>query len=329
MPQAPDIFIEYAGWMKARIILTAAELDMFTLLDEKPLASEELARLLKADARAVTRILDCLVIFELLEKAGGRYTMSGKGAFFSSRHPESVLPMLLHMNNMWDNWSLLTETVQGRKNPGLKSVIDAKDEAVTKAFIGAMHVIGKGLSQEIAASYNADNFKQLLDIGGGSGTYTIAFLEQNKNMAAVIFDLPDVISLAAERLNAEGYRERVTLMAGDFYKDELPRECDLALLSAIIHQNSTQENLALYRKIYQALEPRGAVLIRDHIMDESRTSPPAGALFAINMLVHTTGGDTYTFREVKETLEQAGFKDVKLVRSGERMDCLVEGRKPR
>jgi len=192
-----------------------------------------------------------------------------------------------------------------------------------------MHVIGKSMSREIAAAYDASRYTRLLDIGGGSGTYTIAFLEKNPNMSGVIFDLPDVISLAAERLKAEGYLERVSLVAGDFYADELPKGCDLALLSAIIHQNSPQENLSFYRKIFRALEPGGAVLIRDHIMDESRTRPPAGALFAINMLVHTTGGDTHTFREVKETLEQAGFQDIKVARSGERMDCLVEGRKPR
>jgi SAM-dependent methyltransferase len=329
MPQPPDIFIEFAGWMKARIILSAAELDFFTLLDERPLTSEELAQSLKADARAVTRILDCLVIFELLIKKNGRYALTEQGSFFSSRHPESVLPMLLHMNNMWDNWAQLTETIRKGKNPNLKSVIDAKDESVTRAFIGAMHVIGRGLSQEIASSYDLSRFKRLLDLGGGSGTYSIAILERNSNMTAVIFDLPDVISLAVERLKDEGFLERVTLVAGDFYKDELPAECDLALLSAIIHQNSPQENLDLYKKIYRSLAPDGVLLIRDHVMDESRTKPPAGALFAINMLVCTSGGDTYTFNEIKNTLEQAGFKEVRLVRSGGRMDCLVEARKPR
>jgi len=329
MPHTPDIFTEYAGWMKARIILTAAELDIFTRLDGKPRIAEELALQLKADVRAITRILDCLIISGLLDKKNGRYELTEQGAYFSSRHSESALPMLLHMNNMWDNWSLLTKIVREGKNPGLKPVINAQDAGVTKAFIGAMHVIGRSLSREIAASYDAGGCKRLLDIGGGSGTYTIAFLEKNPRMSAVIFDLPDVLALAEERLKAEGFLERITLAAGNFYTDELPRGCDLALLSAIIHQNSPQENLALCRKIFEALEPGGRVLIRDHIMDESRTRPPAGALFAINMLVATAGGDTYMFGEVKETLEQAGFKDVKLVRSGERMDCLVEGRKPR
>ncbi len=328
MDTMPDIFVDYAGFMKTRIILTAAELDMFTLLDEKPLTAEELARILNADRHAVTRILDCLIVFELITKKNNRYGLTNQGARFSAQHPESALPLLLHMNSMWDNWTQLTATVRRGRNPNLKAVIAAPDKTITSAFIGAMHVIGKPLSREIALSYDAHRFKRLLDIGGGAGTYTIAFLEKNPHLTATVFDLPDVIPLAVERLKKDGYLERVSLVAGDFYKDALPAGCDLALLSAVIHQNSPQENLALCKKIYDALQPGGVLLIRDHIMDESRTYPPAGALFAINMLVHTTGGDTYTFHEIKDVLEQAGFQEVKQIRSGERMDCLVEAQKP-
>jgi ubiquinone/menaquinone biosynthesis C-methylase UbiE len=202
------------------------------------------------------------------------------------------------------------------------------DEQGRKAFIGAMHVAGRGLSMQIAAAYDLSRFSRLLDIGGGSGTYTIAFLKKNPDLRAVLFDLPAVIAMAEERISAEGLRDRVELAPGDFYEDELPKGCDLALLSAIIHQNSSQENIQLYRKILRALEPGGTILIRDHIMDESRTTPPAGAMFALNMLVNTPSGDTYTFREIKETLEEAGFRDVKWARTGERMDGLVEARKP-
>jgi SAM-dependent methyltransferase len=119
----------------------------------------------------------------------------------------------------------------------------------------------------------------------------------------------------------------VELVAGDFYHDELPKGCDLALLSAIIHQNSPQENLDLYRKIHQALVPGGKLLIRDHVMDPGRTFPPQGTLFAINMLVNTKGGDTYTFEEIEDALETVGFERVEMLRKGERMDCLVEARK--
>jgi len=129
-------------------------------------------------------------------------------------------------------------------------------------------------------------------------------------------------------LREAGLSDRVELISGDFYADELPGGCDLALLSAIIHQNSPEQNLDLYRKIHRAILPGGTLMIRDHIMDESRTRPPAGAIFALNMLVATEGGDTYTFREVKSDLEAAGFNDIRQIRQGENMDCIITARKP-
>lgn len=321
-----EIMADSRAFMKSRIILTAAELNLFSRLHEKPIAADELSLEKGLDPKAVTRLLDCLITFGLIEKENGRYHTTEKGALLSSHHPETILPMVLHMNYLWNSWSRLTDTVREGVNPELKPMSERSDETV-KAFIGAMHVVGRDLAGEIAAAYDLSPFRKLLDIGGASGTYTIAFLRKNPKLNAVLFDLKRVLSMADERLRAEGLRERVELMAGDFHKDELPQGCDLALLSAIIHQNGPEENLDLYRKIHQALAPGGVLLIRDHIMDETRTIPPAGAMFALNMLVMTRGGDTYTFREVEEELRTAGFTEVGLVRNGQRMDCLVEARK--
>ncbi len=133
--------------------------------------------------------------------------------------------------------------------------------------------------------------------------------------------------MAKARLEAAKLADRATLVGGSFYDDELPAGCDLALLSAVIHQNNPDQNFALYRKIHRALEPGGTLLIRDHIMDDERTHPPAGAAFALNMLVATDGGDTFTFSEVEATLNEAGFSDVQMVREGPNMDCLVEAKR--
>jgi len=187
-----------------------------------------------------------------------------------------------------------------------------------------MHVVGRELSHKVAQACDLSRFERMLDIGAGAATYTIAFLKQNPLMSAVLFDLPEVVPLAERRINDEGLRERVELVAGDFYEDELPSGCDLALLSAIIHQNSPEKNLDLYRKVRRALAPGGVLLIRDHIMSEDRTEPADGALFALNMLVCTDGGDTYTFAETEEALLQAGFRSVKRLRYGDAMDSLVE-----
>jgi len=321
-----DVMSVGMDFMRSRIILTAAELDFWGCLRERAYTGEELADRLGLDPRGTSRVLDCLVGFGLLEKEGGRYRVTDEGARYASNHPESVRPMLLHMIRLWENWTSLTDVVRRGTPPERKPGTGMSEES-RRAFIGAMHAVGRDLSVDVAGGYDAGRYKKLLDIGGASGTYTMAFLKKNPGLKAILFDLDSVIPMARERLSAEGLLDRVELVAGDFYRDELPRGCDIALLSAIIHQNGGEENLELYRKVFRALEPGGTLLIRDHIMDETRTKPPAGAVFAINMLVNTSGGDTFTFEEVKAGLVEAGFTDVALVRRGERMDGLVEARK--
>ncbi|MGD9505739.1 MAG: methyltransferase [Syntrophobacteraceae bacterium] len=327
MRDRDSVMAEARAFIKSRIILTAAELDLFTRIHRAPATLEELAGEKKLDPKGAARLLDCLAAFGFLEKTDGVYRVSEAGKMLSSRDPESVLPMVLHFNHLWDNWSGLTETVIQGSNPA-KAHMTERGEDNLRSFIGAMHVIGRGLALAVADSYDLAPFRKMLDIGGASGTYTMAFLRKNPSLRAVIFDRENVVPLADEKLREEGLRDRVELAAGDFYKDELPGGCDLALLSAIIHQNSSAENLDLYRKIHRALAPGGVLLVRDHIMEESRTSPVSGAVFALNMLVNTRGGDTYTMEEVRTSLESAGFTDVKWVRKTPDMDNLVEARKP-
>lgn len=318
---------EVREFLKSRVILTAAAFDLFTRLDERAADVDALAGELQVGRRPLTRLLDCLVALGFLAKEEGVYRPTERGAFLSSNHPKTELPMVLHMNELWESWSGLTDTVRTGTNPRRKPLPERLRKS-PEAFIGAMHVVGRQLAKEIADAYDLSPFNKLLDIGGASGTYTEAFLEKNPKLKGVLFDLPDVIPLARERLGKEGLLDRVELVEGNFYKDNLPEGCDLALLSAIIHQNSPDENVALYKKIFQALVPGGKVLIRDHVMDPDRTYPPAGALFALNMLVNTRGGDTYTFEEIKTGLESVGFEQASLLRRGERMDCLVEAIKP-
>ncbi len=327
MTHPKNLMEKFGGFMYSRIVFTGAELDLFTQIQRGTDTAQALAQANQLNLRALTRLLDALVVYDLLAKENDCYQLTPNGERLSADHPETVLPMVLHMNELWETWGRLTDAVKLGQNPNW-ALPSQKSEKSRNAFIGAMHVVGSGLSRQIAEELDLSPYTKLLDIGGASGTYTIAFLEKNPNLYAVIFDLNEVIPLAEPRIQEAGLLDRVKLAAGDFYIDELPQGCDLALLSAIIHQNSPEQNVALYQKIYRALVPGGTLMIRDHIMDESRTHPPAGAIFAINMLVATKGGDTYTFPEVEKALEQAGFKDIRMIRHGKNMDCIVTARKP-
>ena len=122
--------------------------------------------------------------------------------------------------------------------------------------------------------------------------------------------------------------DRVSIIAGNFYTDSLPPGHDLALVSAIIHMNSAEQNVDLYKKTFDALVPRGRIVIRDHVMKPDKTAPKSGALFAINMLVGTPGGGTYTYEEIKSGLAAAGFENVQLIQEEDQMMGLVQAYRP-
>jgi predicted O-methyltransferase YrrM len=178
------------------------------------------------------------------------------------------------------------------------------------------------------AAVGGGEARNLLDVGGASGTYTLAFLQAVPEMKATLFDRREVVEMARKRLGEAGVLDRVTLVGGDFYRDEFPPGHDLAFVSAIIHQNSPEQNLDLYQKGFRALVPGGRIVIRDHVMEPDRTQPRDGAIFAVNMLVGTSGGNTYTYQEIHSGLEKAGFTRIRLLQKGDRMDGLVEGFKP-
>ncbi len=327
-PDPEEILKLARGFMGARILLTGAELNLFTLLQNRPMTAQEVAEQLGMALRPLVILLDALTALALLKKEGGLYyCVPPVSRFLAEDAPDSVLPMVLHMAHLWPRWAGLTNMVQGV--PSVRDQdSDAKSEAELRAFIGAMHVVGKNWSEEIVAGIQPEHARNLLDVGGASGTYTIAFLRAVPEMHATLFDQPAVMGMARERLSHEGLLARVTLIPGDFYRDDLPSGHDLVFISAIIHQNNPIQNLDLYQKVFRALISGGRVVIRDHIMDVNRTEPQEGAIFAVNMLVGSDGGATYTFGEIKTGLEQAGFQRISLLRRGKHMDSLVEAFKP-
>jgi len=324
-PNAQSIQHMARAFSRSRILLTGAELDIFSLLAAEPLAAESVASRLGADTRAVTILLDALSAMGLLDKDGSLYrTPPDLIPVLTVGSDESILPSLLHSAHLWKTWSQLTDVV---RKGGPASRPDRGEGDRTKAFIGAMHVRALHDATELVRTVDPGAAGRLIDVGGGSGSYTIGFLKAVPGMRATLFDLPEVISMARERISAEGLSDRVDLAAGDYNEDDLPGGHDLAFLSAIIHQNSHEQNITLYQKIHGALIPGGRVIVRDYAMTPDRTRPPSGALFAVNMLVNTEAGNSYTLEEIKAGLQAAGFERVKLLKDDE-MSSLVEGYRP-
>lgn len=324
----PDSILETArGFMASRVLLSGAELDIFSLLARESLTAEQIASAKKADLRAISILLDALSALGFLVKREGRYqTEPSAAALLSTGAPDSILPMVLHMGAVWRNWSRITDIVLAKAEADMEKN-GALDEGNIEAFIGAMHVVASKMAPKVVAAIDPGSARNLIDVGGGSGTYTLAFLSAAPEMKATLFDLAPVIEMARQRAQAAGLAHRVNLVSGDFYRDELPGGHDLALLSAIIHQNSPEQNKILFGKIYRCLDAGGRIVIRDHVMSQDRTRPLEGAMFAVNMLAGTAGGNTYTFDEIEAGLAAAGFSSIRLIQAMG-MFSLVEGFKP-
>ncbi len=317
------------GWsfQSACILTAAAELDLFSVLDGRSMDAESLAAELGCDGRAVTILLDALVSLELLTKQDADYSLDATLAeLLSESSPKSVLAMLRHLGVCLRRWVQLGRVTQlGLPAERIAGILD--EAAEREAFIAAMNNFSAPVAAEVVSRLQPLEFTHLLDVGGASGTWTIELLKIAPNARATIFDLPGVIPMAKERTTRAGLIDRVDFVAGDFYEDDLPAGADLAWLGAIGHQNSRQQNRDLFAKVRAVLNEGGHAVIRDVVMDPSHTTPIRGALFAVNMLVATPGGGTYTLEEYTEDFESSGFTDVTLVHRDEFMNSLIRAKK--
>ena len=298
------------AFMPSRVLLTALELDVFTATGSGSNV-DDLATRIGSDARATEALLNALVSLGVLQKENGTFRNTPTAQrFLAEGSPDSARQGQLHVANMWQRWSHLTESVRtGFPAPPIR-----KDEYVG-TFIAAMDVTARGRARAVVQAVGVNGARRLLDLGGGSAAYSIAFAKASPDLISEIIDLPDVALLTQEHINKAGLSDRIRVRPGDMLSVQLaPQSYDLVLLSSICHMFSPQENRTLFARAYDALAPNGRIAIADFIADPEKTSPRSAALFALNMLVSTRGGSTYSEPEYDTWLKGAGFRETKRIR---------------
>lgn len=300
------------SFQKSRIILTAVELRIFSLLDMSCMTARQTASRLGADIRAIDRLMNALVVIGLLTKSNNLFSNSAFSSQYLVESSPDYMLGLGHSANMWHSWSNLTEVVRKGKSFTEKK-IGKRGSDWLKAFIAAMHYRAKTSADEAVSNLNLNNVTKVLDVGGGSGDFAMAFVRKKKSIIATVFDLPEVIPLTKKYIAEAGMTNNIDTYEGDYTSDKLPGGYDLIFLSAVVHSNSPDINRRLIKKCANALNPKGQIVIQDFIMNDNRTLPAAGALFAINMLVGTEAGDTFTENEIKAWFKNACLKFVKIL----------------
>jgi (2Fe-2S) ferredoxin/predicted O-methyltransferase YrrM len=298
------------GFMTSRAMLTALELDVFTAVGSGGSAAE-VARKIKADARATEMLLNVLVSLKLLEQRDGVFLNTAvSGRFLAAGSKDNARDGMLHTANLWHRWSKLTECVRA----GTQVQAHSRDEKWVAAFIAAMDRNAKERAGLVVKAVANDGMRRMLDLGGGSAAYSIAFARAVPGLMVDLLDVEQVVPLAQENIRKAGLAERITTRVGDMLSSPLGESYDLILISAICHMFSPEENQALLRRAHAALAPKGQVVVQDFILEASKTAPRWAALFSLNMLVGTRAGSSYSEPEYAEWLRAAGFAEVRRVR---------------
>jgi cyclopropane fatty-acyl-phospholipid synthase-like methyltransferase len=259
-------------------------------------------------------LLNALTAMAMLTKQDGTFRNAPVAArYFVKGSPDDAQAAMMHTVHLWDRWSTLTDCVRAGTAVSHEEMRE-RGEDWTQAFIAAMHRNAVERAAQVVQAVGTEGVERLLDVGGGSGAYSIAFARASAKLQAELLDLETVLPIAQSHIEKAGLAGRIKTGAGDLRSGTLGEGFDLVFVSAICHMLSPEENLDLLKRCHAALAPNGRVVIQDFILEADKTAPKSAALFALNMLVGTEAGSSYSEEEYSTWLRAAGFQDVRRVR---------------
>lgn len=307
-----------SGVFAAKTLAVAVEMDLFGLLaDVGSVTAGEFASKRGLDLRPAEMLLVGCTSLGLLTKEGPRFSNSPLSARYLVPGERYYFGDYIRYldRRAYDGWMKLSEALRQNGpttwDPSTRQSMFAPDNPVmTELFWRGMHSLAIYTARALAETYDFSRARRILDVGGGGAAYTIELCRKYPALSATVFDLPFVCEQTVERITEAGLSDRITCVPGDFFSDDLPGGHDVALLSSVLHDWSEGENLAILRRVRDALPSGGTIMISELLLDDDKSGPPPAALFSLLMLVETENGRNYTSMEYEAWLRKVGCVDV-------------------
>jgi acetylserotonin N-methyltransferase len=327
-PDPAPVLDLLSAFRRSRVLFAAVELGLFDKLAAGPKPLAELADGVNADA--LERLLGACVSLGLMRRDHGRFANAPAAqAYLTGDSPRRLLGYLTYSDRvLWDMWKHLPDAVREGTNRWKQTfdadgpIFDAfyRTPEQKREFLLGMHGYGLISSPAVVNAVDLSGYRTFVDLGGATGHLTVAACRRWPNLRGVVFDLPAAVPLAEEMIPAD-VRDRVTVQAGDFFKDELPPG-DLYALGRILHDWTEAKIHTLLAKVAAALPAGGAVLIAEKLLHDDKAGPDWAVLQSLNMLVCTEGKER-TLGEYEVLLTAHGFRDVRAVRTGAPCDAVI------
>lgn len=304
-----------SGHVEARIVQTAIELRLFDCIGDRALPAAEIAAALATDPRATELLLNSLAALALLDKRDKRFSLSEAArTYLVVQSPRSLSGMIFFDASLWRYWEQLAVAVRSGR-PVCEPNMYQDNAAATETFINGMDslVKARGDAEVVAAALDWRDVADLLDVGSGPATYPITLCRKFPGMRVTVFDLPGTLRITERYVRRAALTERINLVSGDYRSDAIPGCYEAIFLSNIIHGENFDENRRLIAKLVSNLKTGGRIIVKDHILDETRAQPTVGAVFSLLMLLTTNDGRCYGFDEVKSWMENAGLTGIEQI----------------
>jgi acetylserotonin O-methyltransferase len=330
-PDAEPVLDLIEAFRRSKTMFAALSMGVFDRLHASPATADAVALHLNAQPDATGRLLDACAALGLLLKENGVYSNAPMTAtYLVTTSPHSLYGYFRYSDEaLYPMWGNLAGAVRegaprwmqtfGLDGPMFSSFF--RSEQAMRDFARGTHAFGMLTSPRVAAAFELGRFHRMADLGGATGHLAIAACEMYPQLHAAIFDLPQVAELAREQVELSPARERIEIVAGDFFEDQLP-EADLYALGRILHDWSDDKIGVLLRKILSRLPSRGALLIAEKLLNEDGVGPVAANMQSLNMLVVTEGMER-SLSQYERLLREAGFADVEGRRTGTPLDAIL------
>lgn len=319
MKQEPDpqpspllLWDTISAYQRTAAIQTAIELELFTAIGEGHDTAAALAERCEAAERGVRILADSLVIMGFLTKDGARYGLTPDTATFLDRRSPAYMGGVTEFMlapTLTDAFRDLAAAVRKGGTALAAEGTVTPDHPVWVRFARAMMPMMAMPARQIAELVACDPSRKLrlLDIAAGHGIFGIAFAQRYPQLEVVAQDWPLVLEVARENAEKAGVGERYHLLPGNAFEVEYGDSYDLVLLTNFLHHFDIPTCDALLRRIRASLKEGGRVATLEFVPNEDRVSPANAAAFSLVMLATTPRGDAYTFSQLSEMFEHAGF----------------------
>lgn len=300
------------AYWDSQTLLTANRLRVFDLLTDGPRSADEIAAALKLDPRAATLFLRACAGLGLLQEQEGRFDNSPAAAtFLVSQSPAYLGGAMRYSDQLYGTWGQLEQALRSGRPAMPAETYLGDDQEKTRTFVHSMHGRALGIARALVEILDLGGRRNLLDVGGGPGTYSILLTGKFPGLRSEVLELPGVAAVAREIVAAAGAADRVTLRDGDYHTADFGSGRDAVLMSGMFHRETARTCQELIQRAWQCLEPGGLLAVSDVFTDEGGTQPGFAAMFGLNMMLTAPDGGVHADADVRRWMGDCGFVELR------------------